>query len=116
MNCTVVTAVQSWRTFNGRSVKPSEMDHQHLSNVYWFHILFCDALHKWALDEINARFNGQLLDYRPHPLFSYEFQMLQSRNMLRWEPTKANDIHQYAQIVHNGKVIGEIQMPYYKLS
>ena len=108
---TIVTAVQRWRTFNGKMVTPAEMDQQHLSNVYWFHLLFCNTLHKWAVDEIKKRFNGQIMDYRPHTEFVYELNMLQRRGMIMWLPEKTNDLVKYGAIVHNGSIIGEIQIP-----
>jgi len=55
----------AWKTFKGKSVTGDTIDHQHLSNVYWFGLILCNTEHLWALDILRERFNGQLLPIVP---------------------------------------------------
>ena len=72
-----------WMTFKGRATSFAETDHQHLSNIYYFnkYVNNQEEFCKLVLDEINWRFNGQLLPYRPHPQFQYEMDILRSKGM-----------------------------------
>lgn len=100
-----------WKTFKGKSVTGDTIDHQHLSNVYWFGLILRNTEHLWALDILRERFNGQLLPYRPHVEFTLEIQELYERGFLRLEPFSSGDLVQRGKIVWNGKEAGEIIKP-----
>lgn len=98
-----------WKTFRGKNVSFDTVDHQHLSNCYWFaKIIFGyeeTNSHLIEIDEVLAeRFNGQLLPYRPHVDFEMEINELNKKGFLRYDNNNPNRI-----IIHNGKYeIGEI--------
>ena len=96
-----------WVTFQGKTKLVSEIDHQHLSNMYWYYLIFWDKKLQWVLDEINDRFNGQILHYRPHLQFESEIQGLEDRGMIRWtEETKS--IMKVGVISFKDRIIGAI--------
>lgn len=97
---------QSWITFQGREVTLETIDHQHLSNAYWFLRIY----HQTPIEELSEfqevldrRFNGQLLPYRPHSAFREEIRFLRDKNMLRRKS------HNHYEIEWNGDVIGEVR-------
>lgn len=99
----------SWTTFKGKEVSFDTIDHQHLSNCYWFS-KFTYNLDDTDMHLINItnklaeRFNGQLLPYRPHIDFRSEISMLKAKGYLHYCPNNPNRI-----IIHNGNhEIGEI--------
>lgn len=103
--------IKEWRTFNGKTVTRENIDHQHLSNIYWyFKLVF--KLNFEELSDVLAvcseRFNGQLLDYRPHIDFVQEIHMLYIGDYL----VKSN-AHEFRYLIRTreGKVIGYIQHP-----
>jgi len=101
---------KEWTTFQGKKVSSDTIDHQHLSNCYWYlrviHGLRPDS---WMMvgikKKLAERFNGQLLPYRPHVDFEYEINELNKRGLLfKVGPNKT-------AIVIDGEVIGEIVRP-----
>jgi hypothetical protein len=96
----------SWKTFQGKIVTPHEIDQQHLSNVYWYTLIFCETVSEWVIGILAERFNGQLLEYRPHVDFTEEILALRDRGMIN-EITLTPWIHDQ-QIVYKGEVIGRI--------
>lgn len=66
-----------WVTFKGKKVSSDTIDHQHLSNCYWY-LLVIHAVptdHSMMIgikEKLAERFNGQLLPYRPHVDFEYK--------------------------------------------
>ena len=74
-----------WLTFNGKLANLREIDHQHLSNCYWYSKIFnfpqC-IQNVVFFNEINRRFSGKILEYLPHPDFKYEISELRNKNML----------------------------------
>ena len=102
---------ERWITFQGKEVKPNEIDQQHLSNLYWFHLIFWGKKLMWSLDEIVNRFNGQLLPYRPHTHFKAEIQELEERGLLIWDKDEflSNEFVKKGKIWFKGVEIGEIQ-------
>ena len=94
-----------WTTFNDKIVDVETIDHQHLSNTYWYCKIINNASDESLLIFVNTakeRFNGQLLPYRPHVDFKDEIDYLYKNNFIRWENPKKRSI------VYNGNVIGEI--------
>lgn len=93
----------SWTTFNGRKVSLHTIDHQHLSNVYYFNTLIGnmkkeDDFAKDIQHILDENFNGQLLSYRPHRKFTYEIEAL----------TELGYLQSNGDIVVNNFKVGEI--------
>lgn len=102
-----------WVTFDGRTVTMEKADQQHLSNIIWFHMVLFDKpaptiLHimQLAKKQLYDRFDGKLLEYRPHSNFKGEIEMLQDKGYVVW-----NIITEEFIIVVNGERIGKI-VPY----
>jgi hypothetical protein len=97
--------------FNKKEGDFDKIDHQHLSNCWWFLKVFRPEEGKDVRELIKrqllSRFNGQLLPYRPHIEFKTEIQELDSLGMLH---KIEDEFHSY-NIIHQGKKIGEIRFP-----
>ena len=100
-----------WKTWNGKLKLIGEIDHQHLSNIYWFHLIMWDKKYIWALEEIKSRFNGQLLPYKPHIDFKDEINWLESHGMITWNETTEFEFVRSGIIKYKGTNIGEIVIP-----
>lgn len=90
-----------WTTFDGRKVSISDIDHQHLSNTYWFMKIFWKApdAQLWQiLEQIQQRFDGRILDYHPRVDFKEEIAYLRRKGMI----TSADEI------IYNGEIIGRL--------
>lgn len=93
----------SWRTFEGRLVDLNSIDHQHLSNIYYY-LNFTDPRHyeddirEHINNELKRRFNSRLLPYRPKWRFTHEINCLRLNCMLL--PNN--------QIVYKGTLLGEL--------
>lgn len=105
---TVTLRPNTWTTFKGRVIPTEQLDHQHLSNIYWYHKLVLGFEHRWALDLIRERFNGQLMPYAPHIDFTYEISELERLGILQWAPTVKEEAITVGTLVYNGQVIGSI--------
>ena len=105
----------TWKTFQGKTASFNTIDHQHLSNCYWFaKIIFGyeeTDLHLIEIsNKLEERFNGQLLPYRPHVNFKMEIDELNKKGFLRYDNNNSNRI-----IIHNGNYeIGEILLTFDK--
>lgn len=101
----------SWLTFKGKKISISTIDHQHLSNCYWY-LLVCQGLpkthrmFKGIREALADRFNGQLLPYRPHVEFDYEIDTLDRKGFLLITSNPRRTI-----IVFENEVVGEIIRP-----
>ena len=101
----------SWLTFKGKKISISTIDHQHLSNCYWY-LLVCQGLpkthrmFKGIREALADRFNGQLLPYRPHVEFDYEIDTLDRMGFLLITSNPRRTI-----IVFENEVVGEIIRP-----
>ena len=104
-----------WTTFNGTKIKPTEMDQQHLSNVYWYMVVimkFKETEFTWVMLELARRFNGQMLPYRPHVNSTEEIETLIDNGLL--ESFNLNLFDRYPEfpqkrrIIVHGHEIGEI--------
>jgi len=61
------------------------MDHQHLSNIYWFNRIINEITSpKIIMDRITNDFDGSILPYRPKPSFKLEIDELDKRGLLSW--------------------------------
>lgn len=77
-----------WITFDGRVVTLEEMEHQHMSNIYWFitKILpnkYSDYIRQDIMLWLKKRFNGLILYYQPHPDFKKEINYLLRKGYLK---------------------------------
>lgn len=104
-----------WRTFNGKMVSFSTIDHQHLSNVY-YHWKYASPIiqganfdkdtqteiFRFVQKELDDRFNGQLLPYRPHAKFTMEIEALKKAGMVHGNSIITFEYNQ------QGTTIGEI--------
>lgn len=97
-----------WTTFNKREIPVAELDHQHLSNIYWFHILKWKERLNWVIDEIKLRFNGQVLEYKPHTEYAHEIEFLEKEGYLTWKSNNAGDQIRIGEINFEGNTIGTI--------
>jgi hypothetical protein len=87
-------------TFYGREISINEMTQQHLTNAYYYSLIFSTDifLANIYLEELNERFNGELLQYRPLASFPIEIRQLKKYGL-----AKDDD-----KIYYNGKCIGEL--------
>ena len=97
-----------YKNFLGVQKKFEDIDHQHISNLYWFHKIINqntpDINFKTLIDE---KFGGIIMSYRPHdPLikfvdFNAEIKYLDARRYLLWNEDKTK-----ADIKFEGEIIG----------
>ena len=65
---------RNWTTFYGRTVKQSELSHQHLSNILYYFELILETDQPFDIrHQINTRFGGICLPY--HPLISFKSEI-----------------------------------------
>ena len=94
----------AYTSFNGRKTNLDEMDHQHLSNIYWFNRILNNVLpNRLTLitNITNTKFEGVILPYRPHPDFKGEVDRLEYLGLFKW-----NDQKTEAEIWYEGKLVG----------
>ena len=90
-----------WTTFEGRAVLISELTHQHLSNILWyFEIAVKDKPTLEIAIELNKRFNGVRLPYRPCNRFTEEIEFLYQNRFIK------NKFD--SDIIINGKTVGRV--------
>lgn len=97
----------NWTTFQGNEVNAEEIDQQHLSNVYWYMLIFLGVKAEWVFPILARRFNGQLLEYRPHVDFTQEIDHLRSNGFLQIK-SELVPLYKEEEIVYRGKVIGRV--------
>ena len=54
-----------WTTADGEKVELEKMSHQHLSNIYWYHLILFDYTHLYALQQLLRNFDGEILPWIP---------------------------------------------------
>ena len=74
----------TWKTFDGKVLKYDELDHQHLSNIYWYNMICLNNKPLNIVNIINNRFYGEILPYKPMLKFKDEIAFLESRGYLVW--------------------------------
>lgn len=62
-----------WTTADGSKIKLEELSQQHLSNIYWYHLIIFDYTHLYALQQILIKFNGIILPWVPVFLEEVEY-------------------------------------------
>ncbi len=96
-----------WGSFNGKTHTLETMDHQHLSNIIWYYKLLVgqsskrERILKLIMGEIENRFEGVVLPYRPMDNFKTEIEALRSYGYI-----KDNGLNE--DIVVDGEVIGQV--------
>jgi hypothetical protein len=92
---------QNWHTFYGRQIPLEQLSHQHLSNIIWYwEIIFKSRINQAVYDQIEKRFGGQKLPYRPLISFTNEIDTLFAMGYIT---SKLN-----SDIIVDGKWIGKI--------
>lgn len=77
-----------WETWDGRVVKAENIDHQHLSNIYYY-THYTRKLHYSDLDRkqiqrlLDDNFDGEILSYRPQKKFKEEILRLEELGWLK---------------------------------
>jgi len=114
----VVTKVEpKWRNFEGITKKLSELDHQHLSNIHYFITLmfpkrYDEDIRQMIREEIDKRFDGQLLPYRPLRRFRMEMDRLEARG---WLKDSHDGVNPVSIIIFDNKVIGSVDEGFTKV-
>ena len=98
---------REWRTFQRKTVTMETIDHQHLSNIYWFHRIVQNTEATWVLPILKRRFNGHIMGYRPHIDFKYEIDYLERNGYLTWTENKTLKV---GTITYKGNMIGTIDI------
>lgn len=93
-----------YTTFEKRVVDTDKIDHQHLSNIYWFGKILAGNILPVILKRIETEFNGEILPYRPKSSFKKEISTLDERGYLVW---KEVDGIRIADIVFQNKTVGQ---------
>lgn len=106
-----MTKISYWETSAGELKVFKQLTHQHLSNIYWYHLIFANkngmprqrmlSTSNMALEQLKKRFNGQILDWEP--LYTYEIRWLYNLDIL----ASGIRIRNY-EIFLNEKRIGKI--------
>jgi len=92
----------AWTTFYGKSIKVSELSHQHLSNILYYFDLVLDMGNLQPIrKELNKRFGGIQLPYHPMISFINEIKELVRKGYTTGEPN--------ADIIVKTKWIGKIK-------
>lgn len=94
-----------WTTFEGKSLDMDTIDHQHLSNIYWYTRIFSYEPSPAAIAQLKKRFNSEILEYKPLLRFPQEIQGLERKGYLKWE-NKGD--YWLGTITYDGRKIGSI--------
>lgn len=86
-------------TFDGKRINYSELSQQHLSNIIWFNQIFHKRNSPLEKEELNKRFDGERLPYKPSREFPQEIQLLKNMGCI----TEDDNL-----ICYEGEVIGEV--------
>lgn len=97
-----------WQTSDGRQIPIEELDRQHLSNIFWYHLICHNKKQDWALEELSKRYNGQPVDYRPHSDYVQEIKQLEKQGNLVWRNHIKGEQIQVGEIYFEDKRVGFI--------
>lgn len=69
--------IDFWVTYDNRIVKMEEMNHQHMSNIYYYINtivpgFYNNEIREYINEWLVKRFAGVILPYRPVPKFRFE--------------------------------------------
>ena len=98
----------TWTTFEGETKRICDLEDQHLCNIYYFieylNPEFYDAKTKLLIRcEIDKRFDGNPLEYRPLKRFINEIEFLKQKGWL-----VKDEQEKRTYVVIDGKKIGEV--------
>lgn len=97
----VHTSTKTWTTWEGNVKTVEEIDHQHLSNIYWFNIVLYNRIYLFVVKELHRRFDGELLPYIPDVRFENEIRSLEKKGFVSY-------INGKRILKLNNEIIGEI--------
>lgn len=79
-----------WKTADGELLPINKLTQQHLSNIYWYHLVFQEIPRmpvkkmqkhvEFSKKELEERFKGIILEWRP--VFEFEIRWLHDLGML----------------------------------
>lgn len=93
-----------YTTFDKKVIDFDEIDHQHLSNIYWYNKICLnrgDLSLSNVIKSIDLRFNGIVLPYRPLERFKDEIRHLDQNGMLIWNFDKTK-----ADVIFRDEIVG----------
>jgi hypothetical protein len=95
-----------WGSFNGKTHTVETMDHQHISNIVWYYKLLVSATRREStlnliMSEIQRRFDGEVLPYKPMDSFKMEIDALRRKGYIQ-----NNGLNE--DIVVDGEKIGQV--------
>ena len=91
-----------WGTFHGTKILFNELSHQHISNItYYFKLVLNMKPHPDIYKEIEDRFGGIILPYKPLLSFPYEINALKRKGYTTGEVN--------ADVIVDGKWVGKIE-------
>jgi hypothetical protein len=73
-----------WTSFDGRQSKLIDLDHQHLSNIFWWNKICAPNVKTDALAVINLKHGGVIKSYQPNLDFKDEIKYLEDNGYLYW--------------------------------
>lgn len=90
------------RTYDGRETDYDTMTQQHLSNIFWYNsILMLGNKDDELLRQIDTRFGGEILPYKPVLDFKLEIKALHRRGYLTF-----NELENRWEIMYQNVVVG----------
>lgn len=102
--------IKNWNTADGLKIAFCDLDQQHLSNILWFKEVVnkrtrynCSTHFELGL-ELEKRFNGSRLPWRPLPVLD-EIDYLKKSGLV---DNSGNIIGTFETGLFNGKIIGSI--------
>lgn len=97
-----------WQTFEGNRLFLQDINHQHLSNIYYYMKYVSPESYRPEVvrmikDELATRFDDILLPYRPLRRFKQEISYLQEKGWLWPKPSGIGH-----NVIINGEWVGEV--------
>jgi hypothetical protein len=90
------------RTYDGRITDYNTMTQQHLSNIFWYNsILMLGNDDDELLRQIDTRFGGEILPYKPVLDFKLEIKALHKRGFLTF-----NELENQWEVMYQNVVVG----------
>ncbi len=93
-----------WKTVDGDMIKFKDLEHSHISNIYYYSILMDRPKNTFNLARyvIMKYHNGVLLDYKPK--LSFELDKLKKKKLLKIQ----KDNEEMYDIIMFGRKVGEV--------
>ena len=104
---------ERWRTLDGEEKMISQIDHQHLSNIIWYHAILANSYIHWALELIEEKFEGKILPYRPpfNGTMTNEIRALhvQKHCEVKYYSEDGEEVKAFSNISYDGQIVGYIK-------